>query len=104
MSLSITTNAAALNAYRALANQQVELDGATAGNRPAQTAPSSATRADSVELSTANQVAAASATIDDAELAAQLMLLAAAQITANPLGALAAQANSSADAALALLR
>lgn len=101
MSLHITSNTAALSAYQNLSARTAELDaGLVSGQAPAAARPGG----DTVELSTANRAAASSAGIPDADLAAQMMLLAAAQITANPLTALAAQANSSADATLALLR
>lgn len=102
MALSINTNAAALNAYRDLSASVARMDDALSG---AVTAPPVAAGRDTVDFSHANAAAAASAgAISDPDLAAQLTLLAAAQIGSDSMTALAAQANSSPDAVLALLR
>lgn len=102
MSLHINSTIPALSAYQHL------------GTRPASAAaaPSSpSTGSDVVSFTTtgradiaAANIAAAGSTISDADLAAQLVQLAAAQITADSSAALAAQAGVSAEAALSLLQ
>lgn len=104
MSLSINTNAAALSAYRDLSAATSQVDSALSGGA-VQGGSSVVPGRDTVDFSHANATAAASSSaISDPDLAAQMTLLAAAQIGANSLTALAAQANSSPDAVLALLR
>lgn len=106
MALSINTSAAALSAYRDLSAAAAQLNQTSAGSARDQggTAAAASSR-DTVEFSHANAAAAASANaISDPELAAQLTLVAAAQIGSNALTALTAQANSSPDAVLALLQ
>lgn len=103
MALSINTNAAALGAYREL-SAAAQVDRALSG-APDQSGSAASAGRDTVDFSHANAAAAASAqAISDPDLAAQMTLLAAAQISSNSLTALAAQANSSADSVLALLR
>ena len=103
MALSINTSAAALHAYRVSSASATPADVAVSGT--AELRPAAPSGRDTVDFSHANQAAAASANaISDPGLAAELTLLAAAQIGADSLTALTAQANSSPDAVLALLQ
>lgn len=98
VALSIHTNTAALSAYQSLSTQAVQREQAA-------TAVPAAAPVDTVQIAHVNaEAAASSVTIDDAAMATQITQLAAAQIGANAMAALAAQANSSPDSVLALLQ